>query len=82
MDFNPNGAGQWFLRLINNCINEETDVAKATNHILAHMEQILETWNLEFCVPFISGAIISLKLCQISSICLLVCNLGNFSGEI
>lgn len=38
MDFNPNGAGQWFLRLTNDCINEETDVAKATNHILAHME--------------------------------------------
>lgn len=37
MDFNPNGAGQWFLRLTRDCINEETNVAKTTNHIVAHM---------------------------------------------
>lgn len=37
MDFNPSDAEWWFLRLTNDCINGETDVAKATNHIMANM---------------------------------------------
>lgn len=42
--FNPSVAGEWFLRLTNDCTDEETDVAKATDHIVAHAKT--RSWSL------------------------------------